>query len=126
MKLHISPDLKIKDIQNEFRKSFPYLKLGFFGKNHTVKEPSLMKDIVPDTASLMEISGIMSEGEIEIRPGQTVAELEQLFQNKFSLFVQVFRKMGFAWIETTKTNYLTLEKQIEMGKESLDPIIILV
>jgi hypothetical protein len=46
----------------------------------------------------------------------TVNELEQRFKSQFGLNIQVFRKHGKTWIETTVTDNWTLFKQNEEGK----------
>jgi hypothetical protein len=47
----------------------------------------------------------------------TVEELEKSFLVKFGLNVQVFRKSGKSWLETTITDKWTLEKQNTQGEE---------
>ena len=49
----------------------------------------------------------------------TVNELEQRFSDVYGLGVQVFRKSGNVWLETTVTDGWTLEQQNKQG-ESLD------
>ena len=96
------------------------MKLEFFKKKHGIEKGNPSKDIVSDNATLLEVTGVMKEGQIEIKPGHTVAELEQLFQSGFNLPVQVFRKTRFSWLETTKSDHLSLQKQNRMGKEACD------
>jgi hypothetical protein len=118
MKLHLSQGLKIRDLNRSFQKQYPYLKLEFFKTKHAPQEGTPGKDIVPNSATLIEVTGTMKEGEIDIKSNQKVAEVEQLFQNKFFLPVQIFRKTRSAWIETTKTDNLTFDKQNKMGREA--------
>ena len=46
----------------------------------------------------------------------TVTDLEQNFSDVYGLSIQVFRKSGDVWLETTITDGWTLEKQNEQGK----------
>jgi hypothetical protein len=46
-----------------------------------------------------------------------VSELENLFKRKYKLNIQVFRKSGNAWLETTVTDAWTLDKQNQEGIE---------
>ncbi len=48
----------------------------------------------------------------------TVAEVEALFEEKLGLHIQLFRKTGINWIETTRTDHYTLEKQQEIFRET--------
>jgi hypothetical protein len=118
MKLLLTADKKIRELKKDFEHSFPYLKLEFFKKSHGFREASSRMDLVPDNVTLIQVAGIMKAGEVEIKPWQSVAEVEQLFQSRFYLPVQIFRKTKFSWIETTKTDHLTLEKQNRMGREA--------
>ena len=122
MKLYLSAEAKVKEIKSEFEERFPYLKLEFFKKKHGLLESSPRKDMVPSNLTLIEAADAMKEGEIEITRKQTVAEVEQLFQNKFNLPVQIFRKARFSWIETTRTDELTLAKQNSMGRAACGAI----
>jgi hypothetical protein len=47
----------------------------------------------------------------------TVQELERVFQEELGLFIQVFRRSGKVWLETTATDNWTLFKQNEEGQE---------
>lgn len=47
----------------------------------------------------------------------TVSELEQHFADVYGLSVQVFRKSGEVWLETTTTDNWSLEKQ---NQEAID------
>ncbi|MGZ8537369.1 MAG: hypothetical protein ACXWV9_03850 [Flavisolibacter sp.] len=120
MKIQLSHNVKIRDIKKEFEKSFPYLKLEFFKKKHGIEKGNPYKDMVFDDATLLDVTGVMREGEIAIRPWQSVAEVEQLFQSKFNLPVQIFRKTRHSWIETTKSDHQTMQYQNKMGREACD------
>lgn len=123
MTLYLSPQLKIKDIKKYFSRSYPYLKIEIFKQQmYSTKDGISQKDIAPDSARLLEITGVMKEGEIEITPKHTVAEAEQIFQNTFFLPVRIFCKSKFSWIETTKTNQMTLEKQNRIGSAACGAI----
>lgn len=115
MVIHLSNDSTIADVQKEFNTLFPFLKLGFFTKNHKPFEGNSKRSILaPDTKlKLLKKEKI----KVKIEPDMTVTELEQLFKSKFGLNVQVFRKSGRSWLETTVTDNWTLSKQNEEGEE---------
>ena len=119
MKIIISPESRIREVKAVFNKRFPYLKLEFFSKKHAPGQGNPKSQMLPDNATLIDVTGVMRAGEIEIRPANTVTEVEQLFQKKFNLPVQVFRKSGNAWLETMQTDGYTLMKQNHMGKASI-------
>lgn len=47
----------------------------------------------------------------------TVHELESIFLNELGLYIQVFRKSGRVWLETTATDSWSLQKQNTEGQE---------
>lgn len=124
MKLFLHSDKTIKDLNREFALGYPYLRFRFFKKPHFQGEGSKLCDEVPQCTQLIDIMGVLREEMIEINPSNTVKDVEQLFQHHIGLPVQVFRKQGDVWIETTTTDYLTLEKQNEIGREASEPMVL--
>ena len=59
----------------------------------------------------------IKDGDIQINEEMKVIELEKLFKDKFKLAVQVFRKSGNLWLETTMTDNWTLAQQNNHGRE---------
>lgn len=116
MELVIQDDRTIKTVQEEFNLRFPYLKLEFFAKPHTRGCGSSKKIMKSSTKTLKECSTLHKKGHISILPTHTVAELEETFRDRFGLHVQVFRKSGKVWLETTATDGWSLEKQNEQGE----------
>ncbi len=58
-----------------------------------------------------------SEGELEIDGTMTVNMLESKLFEQFGLSVQVSRKSGNLWLETSLTNHWTLKEQNDHGRE---------
>lgn len=116
MKIKINDNRKISAIQEAFGKMFPYLKIEFFSKSHKVGGASSKNIMKHPSKTLNECRTKHSDGVITITPDQTVADLEQNFKNTYGLSVQVFRKSGNAWLETTVTDGWTLEKQNHQGE----------
>ena len=98
MNIAINDTRVISSIQKEFNSVFPYLK------------------------SLAECRKVHSVGEITIQPLMTVQSLEQIFLVEYGLGVQVFRKSGSVWLETTVTDSWTLAEQNSQG-EALSKLV---
>jgi len=117
MHLHISPDKLISDIQKEFSSSFPFLKLEFFqSRKHKLPHTYPIK-VLPITQKIGEIQRGIKAAELSVDSAMKVKDLENNFQDVFSLTVQVFRKSGNLWLETTMTDDWTLQQQNNHGKE---------
>jgi hypothetical protein len=122
MELLITDNTTIKTIQDEFNKQFPFLKLEFFSKPHKKGEASAKELIRNNDKTLGECRKKKSDGALKIYAKQKVSELEQLFQDHFGLSVQVFRKSGRVWLETTSTDDWTLMKQNDEAIELSKPV----
>jgi len=115
--IRINDSKKISDLQKEFNDVFPFLKLEFFHRPHANHRGSLKKDIFNTGMTLKECYKKDAKGSILLKADMKVAELEELFQNVFGLSVQVFRKSGNSWLETTVTDDWTLKRQNDEGRE---------
>ena len=116
MKITINDRRKIFAIQKEFGKLFPYLKIEFLAKPHKAGAPSSKKIMKHPSKTLAECRTIHNDGMITITPYMRVIDLEQNFRDVYGLSIQVFRKSGNAWLETTVTDGWTLEKQNQQGE----------
>jgi hypothetical protein len=108
----MSKDKTVHDIQDAFNEEYPFLRLEFYRPANGSFLP--VKKYLPQTTSL-EAAGLKNGGEIEIHKEMTVEELIKCFQLLFGLNVQVARKSGVLWLETTITGKWTLQKQNEHG-----------
>lgn len=117
MQIHISDTVTIKHIQEEFTGRYPFLKLEFFSRPHASGKGSEKKYMRTEDAVLKDFRRVHSEGNLNIYDEMTVAELEQLFKEHYGLYVQVFRRSGRLWLETTATDNWTLKTQNEQGRE---------
>jgi hypothetical protein len=117
MKITINDKRKIFGIQEEFNAMFPFLKLEFFSKPHKPGGGSSNKLMKSSSKTLEECRTNHKSGTITVSPQMTAGELEQNFADVYGLSVQIFRKSGKAWLETTTTDHWTLEEQNRQGKE---------
>ncbi|MEK7224207.1 MAG: hypothetical protein AAB221_00805 [Bacteroidota bacterium] len=117
MVLHIAPYRLISDIQKDFNKVFPFLKLEFFNPRQVARAGFTARQILPNTKKIGDSQLAITDGQIEIAENMKVKDLEKLLKDQFSLAVQVFRKSGNLWLETTMTDNWTLLQQNTHGRE---------
>ncbi len=117
MKIHIEDNVSTEDIKKKFSRVYPYLKLEFFTKKHAEGEGSGKDSLIKEDVKIAEIRTKHNEGDFIITPASTVTEVEQGFESKFGINVQVFRKSHNLWLETTATDNWTLKEQNETGME---------
>lgn len=123
MKLRIEGKVTIAEIQKAFNDEFPYLKLVFFTRPHRAYKGSNAKFLLEDrSCPLAKVSQLKREGILYIEPEMPVWQAERLFEEEFGLHIQVFRKSGSVWLETSVTDDLSLEQQNEMGHAAEQPV----
>lgn len=118
MALRLDNESRISGIRDDFHRKFPYLKLEFFYPAATAHERFSRKNLIMDgNTKLGEITELNKPGYVNISEYQSVARVEHCFNECFGLPVQVFRRSGNAWIETTHTDEWTLARQNRKGEE---------
>lgn len=116
MQIYISEDATIASIQNDFREAYPYLKLEFYQQPHEVAQPSPAWEKISSATPIEDIRMMHTFGWIDISPKRTAMELEHDFRHTMGLNMQVMRKSGELWLETTKTDNWTLGQLNDEGK----------
>jgi hypothetical protein len=108
----------VAEIQAEFHTKFPYLKLEFYNQPHEVGEGSQLKSLIDKTKTIKTVRTVHTEGEMSVNGHLKVSTLEQSFADDYGLNVQVFRKSGGLWLQTTATDEWTLTDQNKKGEAS--------
>ena len=116
MKIAITDSRKIKQLQEQFNTNFPFLKIEFFSRPHKAGAGTSAHLLKSPERTIGECRKGTTKGNMNISPEMTVAELEQKFRELYGLNVQVFRKSGKVWLETTVTDGWTLEEQNRQGE----------
>jgi hypothetical protein len=122
MDIHIHSDKLLKDIRAEFSTRFPFLKLEFYDHPHQVGEGNSGATQLNPDLPVRNAGKQVSDFDWHVTGLTTVAELEQTFQEKLGIGVQVFRRSGGLWLQTMKTDHLTLSEQNVHGHESTLPV----
>jgi hypothetical protein len=117
MKLEINSEKLIREIQHDFNDAFPFLKIEFFVNGNGGKHSSLAKKRIASGTKIIETGKNTLFGTVDLSDTMTVSDLEKKLKEHFGLAIQVFRKSGNIWLETTMTDNWTLRQQNEHGKE---------
>jgi len=116
MKIEVNTNMAIKDLKKQFHDFFEFLKIEFFSKKHGYEESSNKKNIYEANTPLKAISSQIKDLTIEFDDHTTVQAFEKKFYDVLGLNVQVFRKSGQVYIETSLTDAWTLGHQNSEGK----------
>ena len=108
MILQLEDSKSIEDIQKQFSFFFPFLKIEFFTKRHIWEGMYKEHELLPGSLLLGSIRKQHNSGAFEIKPWHKIGEVENEFYLKFGLNVQIYFKSGKRWIQTTKSDNLTI------------------
>jgi hypothetical protein len=117
MEITVNKDKKLIEIKKEFQKRFPYLKLEFYSEQHGLEEGSPKGKTMNEALTIGQVQSKEASGSFALTGLTTVANLEDAFAQCFGLSVQVFRKSGKLWIQTSKTDHWTLAEQNQKAME---------
>ena len=120
MILHITRNRSIDEVQKDFNRLYPFLKIEFY-KNNDGESRSHKRQNVLNSMPVVR-AGLLKNGDIELNDSMTVGQLENIFRTEFGLSAQVCRKSGAVWLETTMTDGWTLKQQNDHGKELSEPV----
>lgn len=120
MRMQLAKNKTISDVCQEFNSAYPFLRIDFY--KYVQGQPRSTVNQKLNKLATLANAGIRGDGEIEIIETMTVRELEQNFLNKFGLYVQVSRKSGSLWLETTISDGWILKQQNDHGRELSEPV----
>jgi len=126
MKLIISESTTIQDIRTKFVHHYPFLTIEFFNpeKEKTIRFTEQNK-IHEKNQPIRNINSVQLPCSINISSHIKVVELEKAVEDTTGLAVQIYRKSGKVWLQTTATDHWTLDMQnrkgIEMNVENEAP-----
>lgn len=126
MQLFINKTSILQEIQLKFSIVYPHLRLQFYKKPHEWGAACPEAEKLVSSLSIDEVCSIPTAAWIDIGEKVVTGDMEQSFYDLLGLSVQVFRKAGDAWIQTTSTDVWTLGKQEAVAKQEYNKAKILV
>ena len=116
--MNINTKTTTAEVIESFVSAFPYLKMAFYKKSHDHFSGSQKTDEITEVVSLGSIFENLNDGKVEWKGEMSVDKLETYMEDSFGLHVQVFRKSGDIWLQTSKTDHWTLDEQNRNGAEN--------
>ena len=111
--MKVTIDTHLLTVQLAFNEKFPHLKIAFYKNAHDRNELSPIAEEVFRDYTIGEINPDFKESEFLLYENEKVSEFEEKMEKIFGLHVQVLRKSGQTWIQTSVTDDWTLKKQEE-------------
>lgn len=122
--MKIANDRTIKDLQTDFQKVFPFLKIEFYKTPHGFGEETINKSALSADLRLGDMRTLDNYGVMLLDKTMKTSEFEKLLAKIYGLNVQVFRKSYGKWLQTWATDNWTLQEQNDrsavMGDKSFE------
>jgi len=122
MDIIITANKTLADISNEFNRKFPYLRLEFYAHTHEPGKGTPAGDRLDSSLTIAEAGNFDHAEELSINGHLKASTLESRIQDLYGIGVQVLRRSGSLWLQSTVTDGWTLTKQNEEGKKDSMPI----
>ncbi len=117
MDINIIEDDILCNIQSDFQKQYPFLKLQFYKRSPTEATDLPETDKLSVDTPLEDATIFHCAALIDIAPQRTVQAIEEDFLRLLGLWVQVFRRSQKGWIQTQQERQLTLQRQNDKGRD---------
>jgi hypothetical protein len=124
MILKIHNTKTVGELKMKFAECFPYLKLEVYYRSHKWNEGTRAQFLVPSDKTLGEVRRNYMQGDMDVKSWNKTGEVERALKEKFGLNVQVFRRYKSGWIQSTKTDGLTLKEQSDIASKTVDRICV--
>ncbi len=118
MELLVKANDYIKDIQSRFNQHYPHLQIRFYNKEHSDLAGSPKSLEISNEVQISELNSEFEQIHVSISGNRQVTDIETDFETMANLHVQIFRKSGALWLQTSTTDHWTLTEQEEKGKLS--------
>ena len=124
MLLQITDNLALSDIQDKFSRCFPGLKIEFCTKKHHWEELCPEHQFLTGDTLVGLARKRHDPGTLDLKSWDKVGEAEKRFYEDFGLNVQIFYKSGSRWIQTGKSDNLTLGELQERAYNRLQFVLL--
>lgn len=122
MKFHVARQDLIRGIQEEFSRTYPFLKIEFSRKKGLPEDTPVVRtspseENTDEEQNIRTVAKNILWDDFGLSDDMKVSELEILLQYQFGLPVQILRKSANLWMETRLNRHWTLRQQNDHGKD---------
>lgn len=120
MIININSKTIIGDIQRKLSVAFPFLRVEFIRKPHHHGEKYHKHQWYDGDERVFDILKYSKPGWVTIQSWRKCGYIKEVFEKRFGLRPQFFRRKNDEWIEIAGTQEFTIEEQNEIGRKSVE------
>jgi hypothetical protein len=121
MELNFNQNTTIGDLKKQFNQNFEAVRIEFYHHSHKDRSASAKEDQIKDQVALKDLIKTGKSIHLEFDRTIKISELEQIFEQDFGLHIQIFRKYGESWLQTTLSDHWSLQ-MAEIAAKELEEI----
>ena len=121
MIINITNKTTVRSVQRKISVAYPFLKIEFLRHSHQ-KDKAGKEHWYDHDLKLLDIAKNNRPGWIIMHHWYTASYIKEVFEHRFGLYVQFFRRMNEDWIEITGTDVFTIEEQNQIGRKSVEKV----
>ncbi|MFN9710892.1 MAG: hypothetical protein ACK55K_05740 [Bacteroidota bacterium] len=118
MILHINDSRMLREIQLDFSRFYPYLRIEFYKNEAPVKELLNDEMKIDPYVKAGSVRNKHHSGSINIFPNTTIINMKKWMLDEFNLYVQIFHYTFNGWECVTDTEDCTLDELNEKGRHT--------
>lgn len=124
MHLEINDNTLLENVQHAFTNFYPYLTIEFYKGHHHIYETSDETARIDSRKKVSDVLNTHISTLIEIQPWYKVKDVENEFQERLGISVQIMKKEKENWEQTTGLDNITLRDLNILGRNSSDEYIV--
>lgn len=124
MILEIDDSKTLADLQDKFSMCYPTLRLEFCTKKHKWEEICSESNIIHRNVLIGNIRKNHVPGIIEMKSWHKIGNIEKEFYSRFGLNVQIAYKSGNRWIQTGKSDNITIDMLIRKTSSEQNRVLL--
>lgn len=109
--MKITNDRTLADLQKDFEKFFPYLRIQFYDTTYQRGRSCSESHLLDPKLTVESVRNNTNTGYFTLDEEMAVGSFEQLLWDLYGLHVQVFRKSYGKWLQTWATDNWSLKDQ---------------
>lgn len=121
MIINITNKTTVRSVQRKLSVAYPFLKIEFL-RHLQHKEKTAQEHWFDHDSKLLDIAKNNQPGWIIMHHWYTAAYIREVFEHRFGLYVQFFRRMNDGWIAISGTDVFTIEEQNQIGRKSVEKV----
>lgn len=122
MILHITDQRMLREIQLDFSKQFPYLRIEFFMPPHSHHTSAIQPSKINPYIRAGGIRKKHIAHAVNIFPDTSAKEFEQMMRDDFHADVQVYHYTKAGWLQTDTTDLATLNELNDQGRRDFNEL----